>query len=193
MALTPSTFILNPGDVAPDFNLPDPTGKIFSLTNFADSKALVIMFWSNHCPFVKLLKSHVSEFARESMKQEVSFIAINSNDIDKYPDDSPQKMAEDIENFNYPFAYLFDEDQSVAQAYKAACTPDFFVFDRNFKLRYMGQYDSARPGNGIDVTGNDLGRAIEAILENRQLDFDPTPAAGCNIKWKPGNEPDYYG
>ncbi len=193
MALTPSTFILNPGDVAPDFNLPDPTGNIFSLNNFADSKALVIMFWSNHCPFVKLLKSHVSEFARESMKQEVSFIAINSNDIDKYPDDSPQKMAEDIENFNYPFAYLFDEDQSVAQAYKAACTPDFFVFDRNFKLRYMGQYDSARPGNGIDVTGNDLGRAIEAILENRQLDFDPTPAAGCNIKWKPGNEPDYFG
>tara|TARA_B100000674_G_scaffold498657_1_gene538414 strand:+ start:144 stop:725 length:582 start_codon:yes stop_codon:yes gene_type:complete len=193
MALTPSTFILKPGDIAPDFNLPDPSGKMVSLRDFEGSKALVVMFWSNHCPFVKLLKSHISEFAREAMKQEVAFVAINSNNIDKYPDDSPQKMAEDIENFNYPFAYLFDEDQSVAHSYKAACTPDFFVFDTNFKLRYMGQYDSSRPGNEMQVTGSDLGRALEAIIENRPIDFDPTPAAGCNIKWKPGNEPEYFG
>ncbi|MEE2923163.1 MAG: thioredoxin family protein [bacterium] len=193
MALTPSTFILNIGDTAPTFSLPDPSGKLVSLKDFEGCKATVIMFWSNHCPFVKLLKKHISDFAREVMKQNVAFIAINSNDVNKYPDDSPEKMAQDIENFAYPFAYLFDEDQSVAHSYKAACTPDFFIFDSNFKLQYMGQYDSARPGNEIAVSGNDLSRAIQSIIENGKIDFNPTPAAGCNIKWKPGNEPTYFG
>lgn len=193
MALTPSTFMLNNGDKAPQFKLPDTTGNIISLDNFIGCKALVIMFWSNHCPFVKLLKEHISLYARGALEKHVKFVAINSNDIEKYPADAPNEMVKDVKEFNYPFPYLFDQNQSIAKAYKAACTPDFFVFDESFKLSYMGQYDAARPGNGINVTGEDLDRAIQAIVNNREIDFTPKPAAGCNIKWKPGNEPDYFG
>lgn len=193
MALTPSTFMLNNGDKAPHFKLPDTTGNIISLDSFTGCKALVIMFWSNHCPFVKLLKEHISLYARNALEKHVKFVAINSNDIEKYPADAPHEMAKDVKEFNYPFPYLFDQNQSVAKAYKAACTPDFFVFDESFKLSYMGQYDAARPGNGINVTGEDLDRAIQAIVNRRGIDFTPKPAAGCNIKWKPGNEPDYFG
>lgn len=193
MALTPSTFILNNNDSAPYFNLPDSHGNMIDLNSFKGCRALVIMFWSNHCPFVKLLKKHISDYSRQAQHQKIAFVAINSNDITKYPDDSPQKMAQDVIDFDYPFAYLFDEDQSIAKAYKAACTPDFFLFDANFRLKYMGQYDSARPGNGIEVTGQDLDRAIQAVLNDQILNFEPVPAAGCNIKWKPGNEPEYFG
>lgn len=193
MALTPSTFMLNIGDHAPNFKLPDSTGKLISLDSFKGCKALVVMFWSNHCPFVKLLKEHISLYARDAIKNEVQFVAINSNDIEKYPADAPSEMSKDIKEFNYPFPYLFDQDQSIAKAYRAACTPDFFVFDASFKLKYMGQYDSARPGNEIRVTGEDLDRAIKAAVSCQKLDFEPIPAAGCNIKWKPGNAPDYFG
>lgn len=192
MARTPSTM-LKLGTAAADFSLPDPaSGKTVSLKDFA-SKPLVVAFICNHCPFVKLIVGRLSELAAEYQAQGIYFVAINSNDVDNYPDDSPKKMVEFASGNGFCFPYLYDETQQVAKAYHAACTPDFYLFDAAHKLVYRGQFDDARPGNEQPVTGADLAAAIQALLENRAVAEAQTPSLGCNIKWKPGNEPDYFG
>ncbi len=180
------------GTVAPDFQLPDPDGRQYSLADFKEANALVVVFMCNHCPFVKHIQQPLAELAREYQEKGVAVVAINSNDVQNYPDDSPVRMAEDAKKFNYPFPYLFDEDQSIAKAYRAACTPDFYVFDKDRKLVYRGQFDDSRPGNDVPVTGKDLRAALDSVLAGQSVDPDQKPSIGCNIKWKAGNEPDYF-
>lgn len=191
MAETPSTM-LPLGTEAPGFSLPDTKGNQVSLSDFADEKALVVMFICNHCPFVKLIKLKLAEIARDYQPKGAGFVAIMPNDVANYPDDAPAKMQQDVEQFGYVFPYLYDESQEVAKAYRAACTPDFFVFDQDRKLVYRGQLDDARPGNGVEVTGADLCAALDAALEGAQAPDDQKPSIGCNIKWKAGNAPDYF-
>jgi thiol-disulfide isomerase/thioredoxin len=181
------------GTSAPPFRLVDViTKKEVALEDFADGKPLVVMFICNHCPFVKMVKPELTNLARDYQPRGVHFVAINSNDVQQYPDDSPEKMAEDAKEFGYPFPYLFDETQEVAKAYGAACTPDFFIYDGDRKLVYHGQLDDARPGNGKPVTGQDVREALNALLEGRSVSRMQKPSLGCNIKWKPGNEPPYF-
>lgn len=191
MALTPSTM-LPLGTLAPDFRLPDPQGKIFALADFKDAPALLVMFICNHCPYVKHIRAGLAQLARDYLPRGVAMVAINANDVVAYPEDSPARMAEEARAVGYLFPYLFDETQAVAKAYRAACTPDFFLFDRERRLVYRGQFDASRPGYGIPVTGKDLRAALDAVLAGKKPSPDQTPSVGCNIKWKPGNEPDYY-
>lgn len=181
------------GMAAPDFSLPDTAGKTHSLADFADAPALLVVFMCNHCPFVKLIAPGLAELARQYQPRGVAVVGINSNDIELYPDDSPAKMAQEAAQRGYTFPYLYDATQAVAKAYQAACTPDFYVFDRDRKLVYHGQMDDARPGNGVVVTGQDLRAALDAALAGRPVPPQQKPSIGCNIKWKPGNEPDYFG
>jgi peroxiredoxin len=190
MALTPSTM-LPLGTSAPDFQLPDPGGKHFSLASFKDKPALVVIFMCNHCPYVKHIRAGLAQAALDFAPRGAAFVGINSNDAKNYPDDSPAKMAEEVKSAGYTFPYLFDETQAVAKAYHAACTPDFFLFDRGRRLVYRGQFDASRPGNGIPATGKDLRTALEAVLAGVPTSTLQVPSMGCNIKWKPGNEPDY--
>jgi thiol-disulfide isomerase/thioredoxin len=162
-----------------------------SLDDFKGSAALVVMFICNHCPFVKHVRSELAKIALEYKAKNVAFVGINSNDAEKYPDDSPQKMREEAASARYSFPYLYDESQATAKAYRAACTPDFFVFDRNRRLAYRGQLDDSRPSNGIPVTGKDLRGAIDAVVAGKSPNAEQMPSIGCNIKWKPGNVPDY--
>jgi thiol-disulfide isomerase/thioredoxin len=192
MAQTPSTM-QELGTPAPHFTLPDPSGAEHTMAEFADAKALLVMFICNHCPFVKLLAPALAEFAREYQPKGLAIVAIQPNDVANYPDDSPEKMAEEITQRGYTFPYLYDESQEVAKAYRASCTPDFFLYDGERRLAYRGQFDGARPGNGVDVTGEDMRRAVDAVLAGREVPGDQSPSIGCNIKWKSGNEPDYYG
>jgi len=192
MARTPSTM-LPLGTRAPSFSLPDTDGEMVSLEDFEDAPGLLVMFLCNHCPFVKHLRSGLAEFGREYLKRGLGIVAINSNDVERYPDDSPEMMAKEVEEARYPFPYLFDETQEVAKAYRAACTPDFFLFDGDRKLVYRGQFDDSRPDNGVPVTGKDLKGAADAVLEGRPVPEVQKPSLGCNIKWKPGNEPAYFG
>ncbi len=193
MALTESTMLLELGAPAPDFRLPDVvSGKIVSLDTFRDKKALVVMFICRHCPYVQHVKEELARLGRDYANKSVGMVAISSNDATQYPDDRPEKlraMAEEL-GFNFPLCY--DETQQVAKAYAAACTPDFYVFDQDRKLVYRGQLDDSRPGNGIPVTGKDLRAAIDAVLEGRPVSSRQKPSLGCNIKWKPGNEPPYF-
>ena len=152
-----------------------------------------MIFMCNHCPFVKHVAGKLTELSEEAQKRGVAVVGINSNDYQAFPDDAPDKMLEEVERRNYTFPYLIDESQAVAKAYRAACTPDFFVFDRDHKLVYRGQMDSSRPGNDIPVTGEDLRAALDAVLEGRAVPADQRPSIGCNIKWKPGNEPEWFG
>ena len=192
MARTPSTM-LELGTAAPDFTLLEPaSGNPVSLSDFA-GKPLVVAFICNHCPFVKLIAGSLAKVAAEYQEKGVAFVAINSNDVANYPDDSPEKMLEFIGEYGVNFPYLYDETQEVAKAYRAACTPDFYLFDADHKLVYRGQYDSARPGNEQAVTGADLVDAMNALLGNLPVAGEQTPSLGCNIKWKPGSEPDYFG
>lgn len=191
MAATESTM-MELGTPAPHFNLPDPNGNDHSMAEFADAPVLVVMFICNHCPFVKHLANGLAEFAREYQEKGVAVVAISSNDVEKYPDDAPSKMAAEAAARGYVFPYLFDESQEVAKAYKASCTPDFFVFDRNRRLAYRGQFDDSRPNNGTPVTGADLRKACDALLNGEAVSENQKPSIGCNIKWKPGNEPEYY-
>lgn len=196
MAQTPSTFLLPLGATAPDFSLPDPKGHVYSLRDFARGRVLVVMFICNHCPFVKHIRGELAALWRDYRGRGVELVAINSNDAEKYPDDSPAKMAEEAASAGYGFPYLFDESQAVAKAYMAACTPDFFVFDDDRRLVYRGQLDDSRPptksgGNNLPVTGADVRGAIDAVLEFRPVPDRLRPSIGCNIKWKPGNEPGY--
>ena len=192
MARTPSTM-LELGTAAPDFSLPEPaTGNTISLSDFA-GKPLVVVFICNHCPFVKLIAAKLAEIGREYQEKDVGFVAINSNDVANYPDDSPEKMVEFLREYGVNFPYLYDESQEIAKAYRAACTPDFYLFDADHKLAYRGQFDAARPGNDQPVSGADLIDAIRALLANLSVPEEQTPSLGCNIKWKPGNAPEYYG
>jgi len=190
MAATPSTM-LPLGTAAPAIALPDTNGKRVTLDDSKGSAALVVMFICNHCPFVKHVRSEIAKIALEYKAKNVAFIGINSNDAEKYPDDSPQKMKEEVEAVGYSFPYLFDESQGTAKAYRAACTPDFFVFDRNRRLAYRGQLDDSRPSNGVPVTGKDLRAAIDAVVAGNSPKAEQMPSIGCNIKWKPGNAPEY--
>lgn len=192
MVATNSTMLAI-GTPAPDFDLPDPDGRRYSLEDFADAKALVVAFICNHCPFVKHLRKELAAFAREYTAKGVALVAVNANDITTHPADAPERMRDEIREQGYVFPYLFDASQNVAKAYRAACTPDFFVFDRARRLAYRGQFDDSRPGSGVPVTGKDLRAAVDALLAGRQPASEQTPSIGCNIKWKAGNEPDYFG
>lgn len=192
MVRTASTMMLPLGAKAPDFALPDPSGRIVRLSDFDGSPALLVIFMCNHCPYVKHIADHLAQFAREYQAKGVAIVGINSNDVQNYPDDSPEKMREEIKLRGYTFPYLYDETQEVAKAYRAACTPDFFLFDKERRLVYRGQYDDSRPSNGLPVTGKDLRAAIDAVLAGQPVSPDQKPSLGCNIKWKPGNEPDYF-
>jgi len=191
MVNTPSTMVPL-GTQAPSFNLPDTEGKVVSLPDYRDAPALLVVFLCNHCPFVKHILPHFVELAGEYQRRGVAIVGISSNDVSHYPDDSPEKMAELSQTMEFPFPYLYDESQQVAKAYGAACTPDFYLFDREGRLVYRGQMDDSRPGNGRPVTGADLRAAIDAVLDGRPVSDDQKPSVGCNIKWKPGNEPDYF-
>lgn len=191
MALTPSTMLAL-GTAAPDFQLPDIDGRHVSLGDFKPAPALVVMFICNHCPYVRHLRSALAEFGRDCAVKSVAVVAISSNDAANYPEDNPAKIAAEAREAGYPFPYLYDETQKVAKAYRAACTPDFYVFDRGRRLVYRGQFDASRPGNGIPVTGKDLRAAVEAVLKGTAPSLNQAPSMGCNIKWKRGNEPEYY-
>jgi len=180
------------GTKAPDFSLPDTRGKRVNLSDFQNAPALLVIFMCNHCPYVKHIRSELARLAREYQRKGVAVVGINANDAENYPEDSPEKMAEEIERAGYTFPYLFDETQEIAKAYRASCTPDFYVFDRSQKLAYRGQMDDSRPGNNIPVTGTDLRAALNAVLKGKPVNQDQTPSMGCNIKWKAGSEPDYF-
>jgi peroxiredoxin len=192
MAQTASTMRLPLGAKAPAFELPDPSGRAWSSAGFDGSPALLVAFICNHCPFVKHVRAGFAALAAEYQRRGVAVAAIASNDAQAYPDDGPEGMAAEAAAAGYTFPYLFDETQEVAKAYGAACTPDFFVFDRERRLFYRGQMDGSRPGNGVPVTGEDLRRALDAVLEGRMAPEVQRASLGCNIKWKPGNEPAYF-
>jgi peroxiredoxin len=192
MAATPST--MPPlGMKAPSFTLPDARGKEHSLSDFQDAPALLVAFICAHCPFVIHIRQEFAAFAREYQEKGVAVGAIVSNDLAQYPQDGPEGMAREAEEAGYTFPYLLDETQEVAKAYRAACTPDLFLFDGDLKLVYRGQFDDSRPGNGIPVTGRDVRAATDAVLEGRPVLEEQRSSVGCNIKWKPGNAPEYYG
>ena len=193
MVKTASTM-LPLGTAAPEFQLSDVvSGKTISLDTFNDSKALLIMFICQHCPFVKHVQSELAKIGHDYSQQPLGIVAISANDVANYPDDSPEKLKQMAKELNFNFPLCYDESQEVSKAYTAACTPDFFLFDRDNKLVYRGQLDDSRPSTDIPVTGKDLRRAIDAVLNDQKLDFDQKPSIGCNIKWKPGNEPEYFG
>ncbi len=192
MVRTPSTM-LPLGTLAPDFSLINVDAQTVSRDDFADTEALLVMFISNHCPYVKHVANELVRLGSDYLPRGVAMVAINSNDVAKYPADSPEQMVAEADERGYQFPYLYDETQEVAKAYGAACTPDFFLFDRNRALVYRGQLDSSRPDSGIPVTGADLRAALEAVLAGRVPSPGQHPSLGCNIKWKPGNEPDYFG
>lgn len=191
MARTPSTM-LELGTPAPAFSLPEPaTGKVVSLEDFAE-RPILIAFICNHCPYVIHIHERLVQLAQEYQQQGVAVVAINSNDVATYPDDSPEKMAEQAKTHAYSFPYLFDDSQAIAKAYQAACTPDLYLFDRHHKLFYRGQFDDSRPSNDEPVTGTDLRHALDRMLESMYPPAEQKPSLGCNIKWKEGNEPDYF-
>lgn len=192
MARTPSTM-LPLGTEAPDFRLPDFAGQMHALGDFRDRSALLVAFICGHCPFVRHIRGEFARYAREYRARGLGVVAINSNDLAAYPQDGPDGMRAEAAELSYDFPYLLDETQAVAKGYRAACTPDFFLFDADRRLVYRGQFDSSRPGNGQAVTGADLRAATTAVLEGRPPRAQQTPSIGCNIKWKPGNEPDYTG
>ena len=189
MAKTESTMIAL-GMTAPDFALPDTDGRTVGLGDFADAPGLLVVFMCNHCPFVKHIQKTLASCVKRYQARGLAVVAINSNDVEAFPDDGPEAMVRQVEEFGYSFPYLFDEAQSVARAYNAACTPDFFLFDPERRLVYRGQFDGSRPGNDVAVTGADLGAAVEALLTGDPISPDQRPSIGCNIKWKAGNEPD---
>ena len=190
MAETPSTM-LPLGTPAPAFRLPDTTGRLVALADFANAPGLLVMFICNHCPFVKHIRAGLAQFGRDYEPRGLAIVAINSNDVANYPEDSPAKMAAEVKSAGYVFPYLFDDSQEVAQAYHAACTPDFFLFDRDRTLVYRGQFDDSRPSNRRPVTGADLRAAADAVLAGAPVSADQRPSIGCNIKWKAGNSPAY--
>jgi peroxiredoxin len=191
VVLTPSTM-LPLGTKAPDFSLPNVDGRTLSLDDFKGAKAYLVVFMCNHCPYVIHVAPELARLAREYQKQGVAVVGINSNDVASHPDDSPERMAREVEAREYTFPYLYDETQQVAHAYHAACTPDFYVFDKDRKLAYRGQLDASRPDSGVPLTGKDLRAALDAVLAGKPAADDQKPSIGCNIKWQPGKEPEYF-
>ena len=192
MARTPSTM-LPLGTSAPDFKLMNVDGREVELADFAGKPALLVMFMCNHCPFVVHVADELARLSSEYMGRGVAVVGINSNDTATHPADSPERMVAEAEERGYQFPYLFDETQEVAKAYRAACTPDFFLFDKDRKLVYRGQLDDSRPGSGVPVTGKDLRAALDAVLGGKKPADEQRASLGCNIKWKAGNEPEYFG
>lgn len=192
MALTPSNMLAL-GTRAPDFQLPDTDGRTVRLDDFQGAPALLVIFLCNHCPYVKHVRHDLAKLAREYQGRGVAVVGISANDVEAYPDDRPELMAREKDETGYTFPYLYDESQAVAQAYQAACTPDFYVFDKNQTLVYRGQMDDSRPGNDRPVTGADLRAALDAVLSGQPVSEDQRPSIGCNIKWKPGREPSHAG
>ena len=185
--------MLELGVAAPSFALPEPaTGKTVSSDDFV-SKPMLVAFICNHCPYVVHIREAFMEMAKEYQAKGVAVVAINANDVANYPDDSPEKMVDEVKLAGYDFPYLFDDTQAVAQAYKAACTPDFFLFDPQHKLFYRGQFDDSRPRNDAPVTGADMRAALDALLQGADAPDDQKASMGCNIKWKAGNQPEYFG
>ncbi len=191
MALTPSTM-LPLGTTAPDFKLPDTNGKLVSLADFKNAPALLVLFICNHCPYVKHIRTGLAQLARDYAPKGVGIVGISSNDVTNYPDDSPARMKEEAKSAGYIFPYLYDETQAVAKAYRAACTPDIYLFDKSHKLVYRGQMDDSRPNSGVPVTGKDLRAALDAVLAGKPVSPNQKASVGCNIKWKTGNAPDYF-
>jgi peroxiredoxin len=179
------------GTAAPDFRLPDVSGKTVSLADFK-GKPLVVMFICNHCPFVKHIRASLAQLGKDYVPRGVAIAAISSNDVDDYPQDGPDKMKAEAKDAGYIFPYLYDESQAVAKAYRAACTPDFYLFAKDHRLVYRGQFDDSRPSNGLPVTGESLREAIDATLAGKSAPTHQKPSIGCNIKWKSGDEPDYF-
>jgi len=193
MALTASTM-LPLGTKAPDFNLPDViSNQTISIANFVGKKALLVMFICQHCPFVKHVQHQLAQIGRDYPKQDVAIVAISANDVNNYPDDAPEKLKAMAEELGFTFPFCYDESQETAKTYTAACTPDFFLFDADQRLVYRGQLDDSRPSNEQPVDGHDLRTALEQVLAGQSVSQDQKPSIGCNIKWKPGNEPDYFG
>jgi len=191
MVKTASTM-LPLGTTAPDFSLINVNGQTVSRTDFQDAKGLLVIFMCNHCPFVIHLADQLAQFARDYHDAGLAIVAISSNDVSNHPQDSPEQMVHESEQRGYIFPYLYDEEQEVAKAYHAACTPDFFLFDGNHQLVYRGQFDSSRPDSGIPVTGEDLRQAVDATLAGQLVSEDQKPSLGCNIKWKEEQAPDYF-
>jgi len=185
------------GNMAPDFKLPNTNpaygGDSVALSDFDDKKALLVMFICNHCPFVKHIRGGLGQLGRDYEGGALGIVAICANDEASHPGDGPDNMAREAQQHDYRFPYLHDANQTIAKAYRAACTPDFFLYNQDRELVYRGQFDSARPGNDEPVTGNDLRTAIELVLAGKPVPEAQTPSMGCNIKWKPGNAPDYFG
>lgn len=194
MARTPSTM-LPLSTPAPDFRLPDVDGRLVARDDFAGAPALLVMFLCNHCPFVVHIREHLVALVKGWQARGVACVAIMSNDVERYPDDHPERMREDAARFAFTFPYLYDQTQAVALAYHAACTPDFFLFDGSRHLVYRGQLDASRPGNGVPVTGEDLEHAIANALADAPPLAEQRPSLGCNIKWREdnlaGNAPRY--
>jgi peroxiredoxin len=191
MAVTPSTM-LPLGTKALSFRLPDTEGRFVSIDDFRGSPAFLVVFMCNHCPYVKHIRGHLVELVKEYQKRSVDVVGINSNDVSSFPEDSPESMRRVARELGFTFPYLYDESQRIAKAYRAACTPDFFLFGGEKKLVYRGQLDSSRPGNDIPITGRDLRSALDAVLAGKPVTTEQRPSLGCNIKWRAGNEPDYF-
>jgi len=191
MVRTPSTM-LSLGTVAPDFDLPNVDGRMIDYAAAAGHRGTVVMFICNHCPFVKHVADELARIGRDYLPRGIGFAAISANDVSSHPADSPEQMIHEAEQRAYPFPYLYDESQEVAKAYRAACTPDFYLFDADRRLVYRGQLDPSRPGGDVPVTGRDLRAAVEALLAGGPPLTEQVPSLGCNIKWKAGHEPDYF-
>lgn len=193
MSLTASTMLAL-GTPAPDFQLPDVvSGKTISLSTFAGKKALFVMFICRHCPFVKHVQNQLANIGKDYIPKDVGIVAISANNVANHPDDAPDKLKQMASELGFNFPYCYDESQEVAKAYTAACTPDFFLFDADQKLVYRGQLDDSRPSNEKPLTGKDLRAALDALLAGNSVSQEQKPSVGCNIKWKPGSEPSYYG
>ena len=191
MVRTASTM-LPLGSPAPDFLLPNVDGQKLSLADFQGKSGLLVIFMCNHCPFVLHLRTALAEFGREYTQKGLAIVGISSNDAEQYPQDGPEAMKLEHAAAGYPFPYLYDETQLAAKAYRAACTPDFFLFDRDHRLVYRGQFDDSRPKTNIPITGADLRAACDSLLAGLPVTPDQKPSIGCNIKWKVGAEPDYF-
>lgn len=187
-----SSTMLELGTRAPHFALPDTDGGTVSLDDFADAPALLVLFLSNHCPFVKHLRGALAQLARDYAPRGVAIVGIMSNDVSRHPADAPERMAEERAAWGWSFPYLYDATQDVARAYRAACTPDLFLFDGERRLVYRGQFDDSRPNNGMPPTGADVRAALDAVLDGRPVPAEQRPSIGCNIKWIPGNEPEWF-
>ena len=182
------------GTEAPDFTLPDVvSGQQFSKGDFAAKTGLLVMFICNHCPYVRHVRDELARFGKDHQETGLGIVAVSSNDADQYPDDGPAAMKVEAESYGYSFPYLYDADQSVATAYTAMCTPDFFLFGPDRRLVYRGRFDETRPKMGVPATGADLRAAVDAVLAGRPVSEEQLPSMGCSIKWKPGNTPVYFG